>query len=265
MLTGAFVVQFVLLFATPAAIALWLNRRLGLPWMLFLGGALAFVVSWTVTVFVPPQFSLFASSITQMGALYLIYRFMLNTVDTEREALMVGAGQGGIELLILVVFLAIPTLTQMRSLRSATDETLVNLIARSERISEAEVEPTDIDKLRETIDDYWSTAWYIPLLQAIPSLATLPAQLALAVIVLAARTRRSLRPLVGAMALHFLARSLPAFAQYFGGIVLALAVSVLVGGVAIWFLRRLWPRVQEQSKAALKEQRKSGKRVRKAG
>jgi uncharacterized membrane protein YhfC len=257
------ITELILLFVAPIALGFWLNRRLGLPWMLFLGGALAFVISWIVTAFLPlpAELGLLIAAVAQMGTLYLIYRYMLNTVKTEREALMVGVGQGGIELIILVAFLILPTFTQMQSLREANDETLIDLIARSDDIPAEEVEPSRIDELRENIDDYWSTPWYVPPVQTVATLSTLPIQMALAIVVLSAVTQNNLRPLVGAMALYFLAKSLPVFASLVGGVAAWLLLSLIFAGVAIWFLSRLWPVIQEQTKDALKERLKAEKRA----
>jgi uncharacterized membrane protein YhfC len=265
-LTVALIVQIVALLIAPVALAYWLKRRLELSWVLFLGGALAFSLSWIVTALVPlpVEVGLLISSIAQMGILYLVYRFLLSTIHTEREALLVGVGLAGIEMLILVFFLIVPTFVQMNSLRDATDDTLVSLVARTERVSEEEVEPSDVDKLRESIDDYWSTPWYAPLIQAIPLLTALPIQMALAVIVLGALTHNSLQPLLGAIALHFLSRSLPTFASLVGGIAAWLALALLAAGIAIWFLSRLWPLVQEQTLVAVKARHKAEKRSRRA-
>jgi uncharacterized membrane protein YhfC len=262
-LTTMLITQLVVLFVAPIALGFWLNRRLGLSWMLFLGGALAFVISWIITSFLPlpAELGLLIAAVAQMGSLYLIYRFMLNTVNTEREALMVGAGQGGIELIILVAFLMLPTFTQMQSLRDASDATLIDLIARTDDVSEEEVQPSRIDELRENIDDYWSTPWYAPPVQTVTSLTILPIQMTLAIIVLSALIQDNLRHLVGAMALYFLARTLPIFASLLGGVVAWLLLSLIFAGIAIWFLKRLWPVIQEQTKAALKERRKAQRQV----
>jgi uncharacterized membrane protein YhfC len=253
----------ILLFASPVILGLWLNRRLGLSWMLFFGGALAFTVSWILTGFIllPPQIELLVVSIVQIGILYLVYRYLLPTVRKDREALMVGLGQGGIELIILVVFLVLPSFTQMLAIRDATDDELISVAARREDIAEEEVQPSHIDDLRQDIDEYWSTPWYEVLLQALPSLAALPIQMALAVIVLGSLTQRDYRVLIGAMALHFLSKSIPIYAGIVGDIVFWLIVTLLFGGIAVWFLRRLWPTIMTQTSAALAEREKAKKRA----
>ncbi len=266
MLTLALIFQSVVLFVIPIAVGLWLNRRWGLSWILFLGGALAYVASWVVVSIIPVAgvLSLVLSSITQMGALYLIYRFQFKTVRTEREAIMVGVGQGGMEL-ILVGLVALLTFLQLRPLRYATDETLISLAARTESISEEEVQPAQIDDIRERISDYWDTPWYEPLIQLVQPLAFLPIQASLAVMVLGAVTQKDLRPLLGAMAMHYLSRVLPAYGAFLGGVAVWLGLSLLFGGIAVWFLNRLRPIVRHQNEVALSQRRKAetqAKRVR---
>jgi uncharacterized membrane protein YhfC len=315
-LTTSLIVQLVLFGTPPIIVGFWLNRRLGLSWFLFMAGALAFVVSWTITIFVPSQLNLLVSSIAQMGVLYLIYRFWLNMVSTEREALMVGAGQGGLELILLSVFAAM-SLLQVSQLRNATDDTLASLVTEVDDIAEEDVQPARIAEMRESIDDFWNSAWYGPVIQPIQSfvrvlplryatddrlvdlieevndlpeeeieperitdlrqfidsfwnapwyaaavhpvqaLAALPIQIALSVIVLGALTHRRWQPLIGAMAVHLLSRLLPLYGQLFGGMIAWLAITVLFGFIAIWFLIRLWPTVQQQAKADLSKQGKT--------
>ncbi len=316
MLTTSLIIQLVLFIAPPIMVGVWLSRRLGLSWFLFMAGALAFVVSWMITVFVPSQLNLLISSIAQMGILYLIYRFWLNTVSTEREALMVGAGQGGLELILLGVFAAM-SLLQVSQLRNASDDTLASLVAEADDIAEESVDPARITEMRESIDDFWNSSWYGPVIQPvqtfvrvlplryasedrlidllveindtpeeevepervadlrqfidsfwtapwyapavhpIQSLAALPIQIALSVIVLGALTHKRWQPLIGAMAVHLLSRLLPLYGQLFGGVMAWLGVTILFGGIAIWFLKRLWPVVQQQAKAPLEERGKA--------
>jgi uncharacterized membrane protein YhfC len=265
-LTAALIAQIILLLAGPIGVTLWLRQKLKVSWMLFLGGALAFSASWIITAFLPlpAELGLLVSSIVQMSALYLVYRFMLSTVQTEREGLMVGLGHGGIELLVLVVFVVIPTFAQMSQLRTADDQTLTRLAAQSQGVAEEEIQPSDIDELRESIDDYWSRAWYEPVIQTIPPLTGLPIQMALAVIVLSAITGGTFQPLIGAIALHFLSKSLPLFAGLAGGVLAWIALSLVFAGVAIWYLRRLWPTVQAQAEAEVKRARKAAKRASRA-
>jgi uncharacterized membrane protein YhfC len=233
--------------------------------MPFLGGALAFVVSWVIVSLIPVggALNLVVASIVQMGALYLIYRFQLKTVRTEREAIMVGVGLGGVELILLGV-IALFTLVQMLPLDGASDEILIDLAARIERIEADEVTPSQIDDLRELSDEYWSRPWYEPLVQLVQPLTVLVIQAALSVIVLGAVKQNDLRPLFGAMALHYLSRVLPAYGAAMGGVGVWLVLSLAFGVLAAWFLARLWPTIQDQNEVALEQRRKIERQAGKA-
>ena len=256
MITFALISHIIVLIAVPVAIGLWFNRRWRLSWFLFFGGSLAFVAAWVVTSFLAlgGVLGLLASSITQMAALYLIYRYQLRTVRTEREALMVGTGLGGIELILMSV-LALLTLMQMRPLRRASNEEIIRLAAQLNRVSEEEVRPADLDELRDLIDAYWNRPDYEPFLQMIQPLTFLPIQMVLAIITLAALIQQNLRPLLGAMSIHFLTRVTPSLAVSIGGTLVALALSLFYAGVALWFLYRLWPTAQKQNAAAQAERK----------
>ena len=247
MLTPLLVIQIFSLFVTPVAVGVWFNRRLGLGWSLLFGGTLAFVAAWVIANFValPGELGLALLSIAQIGALYLVYRFQLR-VSSEREALMVGVGLAGIELLLFGI-LATLSLAQMLPLRDATDETIIELAARIDDVSEEEVSLTRVYELQEDIDDYWSTSWYVPLLQLTQSLAILPIQMALAVIVIGALADNSLRPLLYASVLHFLSRLLPIYGGIFGGVVVWFGLSLICGGIALAFLKKLQIDVQGQT------------------
>lgn len=256
MLTFALVTQIIVLFAAPVGIALWFNRRWGLSWILFFGGALAFVAAWVVTSFLQlgGVLGLIASSITEIGALYLVYRYQLKTVKTEREAIMVGTGLGGIELILMGV-LALLTLLQMTPLRDATDSAIIELAAQLKSIPEEQIEPGDVDEMRELIDSYWNRPALDPLLMALQPLSFLPVQMVLAIITLGALIQGNLRPLLGAMSIHFLTRVIPAFGAYYLGTILGIALALLFGGAAIWFLYRLGPTIRQQNTNALEARR----------
>lgn len=262
MLTSALIIQIVVLFAAPIAIGLWLNRRWRVSWILFLGGALAFVIAWVVVSVlpVPGVLNLVLMSIAQMAALYIVYRYQLKTARTEREAIMVGVGQAGMELILLGI-ISLLTLIQLLPLQNATDATVIDLAARIEGIPVEEVQPSQIDDIRDRIDSYWERPWYAPLFQLTQPLTYLPIQASLAIIVLWAITQNDLRPLLGAMALHYLSRVLPVYGASVVGIALWFVLSLLFGGLAIWFLRRIQPVVQQQNELALKEQIRTEKQA----
>jgi uncharacterized membrane protein YhfC len=255
-LTFALATQIIVLFAAPVGIALWFNRRWGLSWILFFGGALAFVAAWVVTSFLQlgGVLGLVASSITEIGALYLVYRYQLKTVTTEREAIMVGTGLGGIELILMSV-LALLTLLQMTPLRDATDSAIIELAAQLKNIPEEQVVSGDIDEVRDLVDSYWNRSALEPILMVLQPLSFLPIQMALAIITLGALVQSNLRLLLGAMSIHFLTRVIPAYGAYYVGTILGIFLALLFGGVAIWFLYRLGPTIRQQNTNALAARR----------
>jgi hypothetical protein len=135
----------------------------------------------------------------------------------------------------------------MVPLREATDAQIISVAAASDNIPEEEVEPSRIDELRELIDEYWNAPAYAPLLQVVQPLSILPIQMALSVVVLGALVNNTLRPLLGAMALHFLSRILPIYANIFGGLFAWAILSLALAVFAVWFLIRLWPVIESQS------------------
>ena len=247
----AFSVHFLLLLIVPVAVGFWLNQRLKLTWRLFFGGALAFIASWIITNFIPLPWQLgyLVSAILQTTALYLIYRFQFRTVNTEREALMVGLGQGGIELILIGLLTAL-SFVQMLPLRDASDQRLTELTASWQDISEEKVDAQEVSDLRELIDEYWATPWYVPLLQSLQYLVTLPVQIILAIIVLRAWVQNTLSPLLTAIAIDFLYRVLTIYALILGGSAAGFGVALLFGAGALWFLHQLWPTIQKQTTGA---------------
>jgi uncharacterized membrane protein YhfC len=245
--TVSFIIQLILLLVLPIALGFWFKRWWGLSWNLFFGGALALMLSLVITsiISVPLEVGLLVSSITQMGALYLIYRFQLGA-DTARHAFMAGAGQGGAELILVGLF-AVLSFTQMLPLRNATEDKLIDLVAKTDNVAEEEVEPARVDELREIIDDYWNAPWYEPLLQSLQLVAFLPIQVALAVIVLGALIDNNLRALISAIILHFLSRLVPIYGGALLGLIAWVGLSLGFGAVALWYLKRLWPTVREQT------------------
>jgi uncharacterized membrane protein YhfC len=231
-------IQLVLSFVVPIVAGLWFKRRLGLPWSLFLWGALAFLPAWFISYLALSlgELNLLLSSVIQMGTLYLICRFQLKA-GTERQALMTGAGLGGVELFLIGLSSAL-LLVQMLPLRDASEADLIELAAKMEGISQEEVKAETVDDLQEYIDNYWSTPWYGPPLQLLQTLTLMPVQIALAVFIMGALIHNTLRPLLNAMALHFLSRLLPLYAGVVGGLIAWLGLSLLCGGIALWYLRQ---------------------------
>jgi uncharacterized membrane protein YhfC len=212
----------VLMILLPIALGFFLSRKLRQPWKLFGIGALTFIASqvvhlpllygltalfkakllpnppveWSLT-FNAVLLGLFAGLCEEI-ARYLVYRLFLKEARTWGNALMFGAGHGGLEA-ILLGLLVIVTLMQMITLRNLGLESL-NLPADQLAIAQKQ------------IVEYWSAPDYAALLGALERLFALITHLALTVIVLQTFTRNSIAYLLLAIAWHAIIDGVAVFA-----------------------------------------------------
>jgi uncharacterized membrane protein YhfC len=178
----------------------WLARRRKLPWGLFGIGAATFVAAEVAHI---PFNSLvlnrvlgalgwsdpkstgaligasvllgLSAGIFEEGARYLMYRFWAKKARSWEEALMIGAGHGGIEA-ILLGLLAAYALLQALALRGVDLATVV---------------PADrLETARLQLEAYWAAPWYAALLGALERLFAICLHLSLGVMVLQCFTRR---------------------------------------------------------------------------
>jgi uncharacterized membrane protein YhfC len=182
------------------ALGIWLARRRKMPWGLFGIGAATFVLSqvghipfnslvlnalfvrleWTDATSTATLLGVAAllglsAGVFEEGARYLMYRFWAKKARTWEEALMIGAGHGGIEA-ILLGLLAGYALLQVLALRG------VDLAA---------VLPADqVEIARLQVEAYWATPWYASLLGAVERASAICLHLSLSVLVLQCFVRR---------------------------------------------------------------------------
>ncbi len=210
MLTHA--LNALLMIAMPIALGFFLARRLGARWTLYGIGALTFLGSQGVHIplnlgltalfshkilpappeawhswFNPVVLGLTAGLCEEL-ARYVVYRWWIKSARTWREALMFGAGHGGLEALFfgLTAAAAFATLFYLR--RGGDNLTIVP--------------PEQRDALAQQIAAYWSAPWPLTLLGAVERALALCVHLGLAVLVLQAFTRRNPAWLGGAILWH---------------------------------------------------------------
>ncbi|MCX6071931.1 MAG: YhfC family glutamic-type intramembrane protease [Chloroflexi bacterium] len=181
-------------------LGVWLARRRRLPWGLFGIGAATFVLSQIAHI---PFNSLvlnrllsalgwpdaastggligasvllgLSAGVFEEGARYLTYRFWAKKARSWEEALMIGAGHGGIEA-VLLGLLAAYALLQALALRGVDLTTVV---------------PADqLQTARLQLEAFWATPWYGVLLGAVERLFAICLHLSLSVMVLQCFTRR---------------------------------------------------------------------------
>jgi uncharacterized membrane protein YhfC len=250
-LIPAFVVQLAIMLGVPVALGFALRRRWGLPWMLYLAGAVTFIGSQVVhlplnagltalfrleSVPVPPPawrlpFSALVLGLTaglcEEGARYLVLRTWLKDARTWRQAVVFGAGHGGIESVITGLLAAL---------------TLFNMIVmRGMDISKLGLPPEQADLAAEQIAAYWGMPAYMPLLGALERVLALLFHLSAATLVMQACISERLWPLWAAMAWHTALNAIAVYANGTWGALAAEGALVLLslGSVALlWWTYR---------------------------
>lgn len=208
--------------AMPIALALVLRRRLGTRWRLFGVGALAFVASQLVHVplamgatlafrerwlpappeswwwFDPLLLGLLAGACEE-PARWLAFRFVLSREeDRSREgALMVGAGHGGIES-VLVGLLVPLTLANMVAMRGMD-------AAQIAALSGGKLDPAAAEQVAAQVAEFWASPAWTPLLSAWERATAIAFHVSMSALVAFGLRRRASRwALPLAIALHAL-------------------------------------------------------------
>lgn len=164
-----------------------------------------------------------SAGVFEETARYLAYRFWAKDARWK-DALMLGAGHGGIEA-ILLGFLALATIL---NLVSFTGKDLSNFVP-SEQLPLA----------RQQIEAFWSVPWYGVLLGAIERVIAICFHLSASVIVLQTFRRQNILWLLGAIAWHAL---LNALAVYASQTVSAYATEGILAGFSLlcfWIIFKL--------------------------
>jgi uncharacterized membrane protein YhfC len=195
MLTLAFIVELFFVVGFPLALGAWLHRRFRVSWLLFVAGAVTVGLSQAVHlplnegIFVliggpevSPDWAIafvlgLTAGLCEETARYAAYRWVLPDVRRWREALMFGAGHGGIEAIIFVGLVVGVTLLNMAALQGADLEAWGLPAGQTAQ-------------LQEQLDVYWGQTWTTPLLAAAERLFSIIFHIGMAVLVLQAVVRR---------------------------------------------------------------------------
>jgi len=229
----------LLMIAMPLALAIALTWRWKLGWRLwFLGGA-TFILSQVghipfnglMTVLLahtplvglqPEQARIFnalflglSAGLFEELARYAVLRWWLKDARSWRKAVLVGAGHGGMEALILGG-LALFAFFQLVSMRGADLSSLVP--------------PQQLALAQQQVSDYWSMPWSTALLGAVERLFTMLVQISLSLLVMQAFIRKQAAWVGLAVFYHALVDAsavlaLPALGIY--------GTEALVGGYAV--------------------------------
>jgi len=212
MLIPALIVEIAIMIAAPAGLGLLLRRRLRVPWTLFAAGALTYVAAQVVHLPLnagltalfrlewmpkPPETWHLPFNAAVLGltaglceevARYLAYRLWIRQARAWPQALMFGAGHGGIESAIAGLLVAL-TLANM-------------LIAQRMGVAALGVPPDQLAGAARQVEAFWSMPPYMPLLAAAERLMSILLHLSAAALVLHALRIGQLWPLVAAIAWH---------------------------------------------------------------
>lgn len=236
----------LLMIGMPIGLAVWLARRTRAPGSLFVIGVVTFIgsqivhlpLNWALTALrvirpstLPQPWDALVINALVLGltaglceesARYIGYRWLVRKARYWRDALMLGAGHGGTEAIILgalagVSFVSLAAARQM-DLQGLTGETLARAQAQ--------------------VAAYWSAPWYMALMGAVERLFALTIQVSLAVLVLQVFRRNSWRWLVVAVGYHLIVDAVAVL-----GVQLrwpALALEAVVGVFAILSLAMIF-------------------------
>ncbi len=261
MLVPLIVVEIVLMCAVPVVLAVWLRKRWDLPWMLVVAGAVTFVGSQVVHLplnagitalfrfeVLPPisdgwklPFNAIVGGLTagicEEVARYLVMRFWAKECRTWRQALVFGAGHGGIESILTGLLVGV-TLANMVVLRNAGPASLG-------------LEGEQAAVLAQAVEAFWETPWYMPLLAVFERWMAMTLHLALSVTVMRVFVTGRLWLLGAAILWHTATNAAGVYVQGTWGPLAAEGTLLLFSGVSaaiLWVTHR-----REQAREAAME------------
>lgn len=237
--------NFLLMIVMPLLLGWFISRRLGASWRLFGIGAVTFVVSQVFHIpfnvlvdnsgILPEDLgivtnliivSLFlglSAGVFEEGARYLTYRYWAKDARTWGRGLMLGAGHGGVEAIILGVLGAI----QFVALATMRSSGLLE-----------QIPPEQLPLVEAQIEALFGTPLHLALLGAVERLFAMTAHLALSLMVMQVFTRGRIRWLLAAILWHTLLNAVAVFAINTWSAVVTEAligvVAVLSLGIIFW-------------------------------
>lgn len=253
MLALSYAVALVIDVAFPIGLALYLRRRLGVAWRFFLFGALIFAAFQLFTR-VPAVailqsmlgvaqwpdlarwgwifgLSLTAGLFEEVGR-WVGYRWLLKPVErTWNNALMYGAGHGGLESILLVGLLGVLP-------------ALINVMVFSQTPpSQWNLPPAAAEQVQQLL----ALNWWLPLLGGFERVASVTFHVGLSVIVLQVFARGRLIWLWAAVGLHTFTNFVAVGINQLWGPVLSEVFIGAVALVALWLIFYFRPKSSDQS------------------
>ena len=243
----AYITNPVLIFLIAIGVGFFIVRKYKLGWRLyFIGGATYLAAQLISIVFigiiqdqlknynpiVPVQLLITLILLLLLMAIeeffrYAMYRWWIRDLCTWAEGLLLGAGHGGVEVILIGVTAAM-AISQLIPLRNADLSTIVS--------------PDRLQAATEYVTNFWSKPWYNTLSDAVRSGLTIPVQIACSLFVLQVFVRKQIGWLFVAIGFHFLA-NIPLYLinletyPYLPLVFLAVATAI-----SVWMIFRLQPR-----------------------
>jgi len=202
--------NFALMLVIPIGVAMFIHRRTGATWRLFFIGAVTFVLSqvfhipfnWLVqrtgllpgdleswgNLLITATFLGLSAGVFEETARYLTYRYWAKDARSWSRGLMLGAGHGGIEAILLGLLGAVNIVGLLVTLNN---EALLSAIPAEQQAV-----------INASLANLVATPWYGLLLGAAERVFAITAHLALSVMVLQVFRRGSLRWLFVAIGYH---------------------------------------------------------------
>lgn len=231
----------LLMIGMPIGLGVWLARKTKAPWLLFGIGAMTFIGSQVVHLPLNAGLTLLfraiwpstqpqwwhipfnaivlglTAGLCEETARYVGYRWLAKKARYWRDALMLGAGHGGIEAIFLGGYVALTFVNMMvlRQMDLATLGLTGDALAKAQR----------------DVATFWSSPAYLVPLGAVERLFSLTVHVSLSVMVLQVFTRRNWGWLVAAIGYHLLIDAVAVFGSQSRWS--SLAIEAVIGIFAI--------------------------------
>jgi uncharacterized membrane protein YhfC len=239
----------LLMVAMPVGLGIYLTRRFHLGWRIWLIGAATFILSQVGHIpfnqgltllfqrgILPPppaEWRLpfnavvlgLSAGLWEELARYSAYRWWAKDARSWRKGVLLGAGHGGAEALILGL-LVLYSFAQLLALRGQDLSSLLGSRMTAEQLQ----------ALQAQLNAYWSAPWTATLLGAVERAFTIPVQIMLSVIVLQAFVRGHFRWVWLAIGWHALIDAVSVLASSKIGIYWTEAVIALVALISLGIL-----------------------------
>jgi uncharacterized membrane protein YhfC len=264
MLIAAYLISFTAILILVVGLGVYLDRKFGLPRKLLVAGALTFVAAQVLHIplvnALAPMLQTESGAGAQVGPLalsalvlgllaglfeetarFILFKFVLKSARSWREAVLVGAGHGGIEA-ILVAVLGFVTIANMIAYRNVDLSTIPT------------IPPEQVEALTEYVSTFWSAPAYMAFLALFERAFAISLHLMLSALVMYGFVTNQARWYWLAVILH---SAVDALAVYLAGLetnpVLIEGVLGVIAAISLWILFRLRHRFGPQAAPAQTE------------